>query len=336
MPKKKVIEEDYLYASARIKSLEVKNLNKERYEKMIDARNADEALAVLAECEYGDGFIADKIQSYEELLTRELMRVYAFMDSVMPDRQFVDVFRYQYDCQNLKSAIKSEFQEKSADSLFVALGKINAEQLKNALRDRNFELFPENMRAAAPEAIEAFARTKDPMLIDMIIDRAAYADIAANAMETNSDYLISLVKCRIDIINIMTAIRVTRLGSGIELLKKSLLTGGSLNENFFIEAFDGTEQKLFDELRNGNYSKLSDKAAAAGEKMKLGELEKVCEEIYYALIDATRYLPYGSAVVIAYLAGKESEIKNARIVMAGKSSGLSGDVIRERLRAVYA
>ena len=51
---KKQNEYDYLYLSARIHAMENKLLTRERMERMLSARSAEEASKVLAECGYGD------------------------------------------------------------------------------------------------------------------------------------------------------------------------------------------------------------------------------------------------------------------------------------------
>ena len=51
---KKLKEYDYLYISARIHAMETKLLTRDRMERMLSARSAEEAAKVLAECGYGD------------------------------------------------------------------------------------------------------------------------------------------------------------------------------------------------------------------------------------------------------------------------------------------
>ena len=50
---KKLKEYDYLYISARIHAMETKLLTRDRMERMLSARSAEEAAKVLAECGYG-------------------------------------------------------------------------------------------------------------------------------------------------------------------------------------------------------------------------------------------------------------------------------------------
>jgi len=46
-------------------------------------------------------------------------------------------------------------------------------------------------------------------------------------------------------------------------------------------------------------------------------------------------VPFGEAPLLGYLAARETEYTNLRILLLGRSTGLSADVIRSRLRASY-
>ena len=46
-------------------------------------------------------------------------------------------------------------------------------------------------------------------------------------------------------------------------------------------------------------------------------------------------VPFGVEAVISYLAAKEIEFTAVRIIMSGRMAGISGDIIRERLREAY-
>ena len=54
-----------------------------------------------------------------------------------------------------------------------------------------------------------------------------------------------------------------------------------------------------------------------------------------AYIREAKFVTYGEQPVAAYLAARESEMTQIRIIMAGRSSGLSPEAIRERLRTSY-
>lgn len=340
---RKIKDSEYFYASARLKALEVKNITRERFEKMIDMKSLDEAVAILTnECEYGDGSAvvseSTGAVNYEKLFASEQKKVYDLISELSPVPEILMFFKYQSDCHNIKSILKAEFIQKKYDieDILLNLGSVDIATAKLEVRERTFTGFPENMAMAANDAVEAFSKNKDPMMIDIIMDKACFADMLDVAERSGCKFLIDLAKRKIDIVNIMITIRIFRMRNTIDLLKKTLIHGGTIEESIFIEAFEGQEEKFYDALKYTEYAALKEFAEANQEQNTLSQLEKLCEEIYFSHIKQTRYIPFGAEVVIGYIASKEMEIKNARIVMCGKETSLAGDVIRERLRAVYA
>ena len=64
----------------------------------------------------------------------------------------------------------------------------------------------------------------------------------------------------------------------------------------------------------------------------LTEFEKRCDNAVSAYLSSARFIPFGEEPVLAYLATRETEFTNLRILLLGRSMGLEGSVIRSRLR----
>lgn len=53
-------------------------------------------------------------------------------------------------------------------------------------------------------------------------------------------------------------------------------------------------------------------------------------------VKSAKYVPpYGIETLAGYLIAKDNEIKIARIILAGKTAGISPELIRERVRETY-
>ena len=46
-------------------------------------------------------------------------------------------------------------------------------------------------------------------------------------------------------------------------------------------------------------------------------------------------MAFGEAPLIGYLAARETELTNVRVILSGRLAGLDADTIRERLRESY-
>ena len=80
-------------------------------------------------------------------------------------------------------------------------------------------------------------------------------------------------------------------------------------------------------------------AAEAGAEVLRGgaltEFEKLCDDAVGDYLAGAQFVPFGEAPLLGYLAARETEYTNLRILLLGRGTGLPADVIRTRLRASY-
>ena len=67
----------------------------------------------------------------------------------------------------------------------------------------------------------------------------------------------------------------------------------------------------------------------------LTEFEKRCDDAVGDYLSGAQFVPFGEAPLLGYLAARETEYTNIRILLMGRGAGLSAGVIRSRLRAGY-
>lgn len=334
-------ETEYVYSSARVRSLEGSIVGRERLEHMTEAKSTAEIIAMLPEYgfelvfrEGSDGRDMSEIMREDTLLS-VLKKSYSDIDGMINSAHVLDFMRYQYDCNNIKAVIKCNARGVDAASMLIDLGTVRADMIPELIAKKDYSPFPENMAKAAEEAIEAFNKTLDPQQVDLIMDRACFADMYDSARKSGVDYIVRLVRTKIDLVNIITCIRVIRMkfgARGADFLREALLDGGTIEKTFFAEGYEGGEQRLFELLGRTEYAKFADRTGA-GEKLSV--IERVADDTWMEVARTAKYVPFGIPVLVGYMAALEYEVKNIRIVMAGKDAGLAPDVIRERLRASY-
>ena len=62
--------------------------------------------------------------------------------------------------------------------------------------------------------------------------------------------------------------------------------------------------------------------------------ERECDNALQACLAGASLIPFGEEPLLAYLAARETEYTNIRILLLGRSAGLGADVIRARLRNI--
>jgi V/A-type H+-transporting ATPase subunit C len=325
---------EYMYSSARIRALENKIATNDRLRHMADAQDSGAVISQLSD--FGFETVAGG-----ELLPRDRMLESVLVDgyaelAAMECAAAVDFMRYQYDANNIKAIIKCAARGVSVESMLSPLGSVSTESAKNAFKEKDYGVFSKNIAQAISEAEDAFAKTSNPQQIDFIIDRACFADMLDSARQSGVELAIKLVVAKIDILNIMIALRVMRMDLGnmaVPILSEAYIDGGSYQQNQIADAAKNGEEALAALIARGPYEAI---ASAMLGSASLGEIERIADDLWFAIAKTAKYVSFGAQIAIGYIVALEYEVKNIRIILAGKDAGLSADIIRERLRDCYA
>ena len=328
---------DYMYESARVRAMEQRLITKEQLAELCDAKDTEQLWRRLEEL--GVETVAAEAGGYdrEETLLRRLQGVYGELLTMAPTESALRLWLYPYDCNNLKAAIKGFFRKIDPRSMMFAFGTVTVEDMMLAVEHASFACLPSAMQRAASEAIAAYSKTLNPQVIDLTVDRACYEDMLAAARESGSVFAERLVREKIDLTNLLIAIRILRMRSGEngkQLLEQALLAGGSLSTEEIKTLFAEGERALWNRLYYTEYSKLAARLAGKGERT-LTEVERAIDNYWMTHVAEAKFAPYGLDVLIGFLLAFETESRNLRIVIAGKEAGLSAAIIRERIRESY-
>ncbi len=322
---------DYFYATGRLRALEKNLIGQERLHWLMESKNADECYGRLSELG-----LAGTDNDWEAILSERLQNAYAEIRSLCDSDVALRIWLFPYDCNNVKAAIKGFLRTLDPHSMMVDFGTVSADRVIEMVHRQTYDQLSPAMRVAAPLAMEEYAKTKDPQAIDLLLDAACYADMLSFAEESRSAFALHLVQTKIDLTNLLTAIRVLRMRSGEPgwlLLQRALLNGGSLPADRVLAACQKGESSLWDALRSTAYARFVSVAAHADGD--LTTIEREADDFWMECIQAAKTCSFGVEIPIAYLLAYEYEIRNLRIVITGKSASLPIDVIRKRIRRSY-
>lgn len=327
---------DYLFESARVRALETAIVGRERTEQLLQCKSVEDMLDRLREWGVELVFDTDGKFLREETLSARLRKIYAELEAMLPHAKELELFRYQYDCNNVKAAIKGFFRKIDPRSMMFDFGTVPLEDVIRMVQAEQLDTLPQAMRNAAGEAMAAYAKSRNPQQIDLLLDRACFADMLAAAGESRVAFVLRLVKEKIDLLNLTITVRMLRRGGGAReksFWQSSLIDGGLLSHSYLSELYDAGEDALWSRLYYTSYGKISE-MLAGGEK-RLTDVERCADNLWMSTIAEAKLIPYGSEVLIAFLLAHEYEIRNLRILFAGKETGLPVETIRERIRDSY-
>ncbi|NLM51719.1 MAG: V-type ATP synthase subunit C [Firmicutes bacterium] len=328
----------YLYAVGRISVMETRLVDSSKIERMVEAKDAEEALKVLAETEYA-GHMADlgSVYEYEKILEAELRRVYLEVRKMMPSPEIISLFARKFDYHNLKVLIKAKYLQENRNELLVKdVGNIDLDVLMRAVSDEDFSDLPPLMREAAEEITEAFRLEVDPQLVDLRLDQAMYAEIFADLKALKIPFLTGYFTRFTDLTNIKTLLRIKRLGLDRRFLAQALLPAGEIEAERLLEQLDEPLELILDGLAHGPYAKVVEDGILTYQKTDtLTRYEKLADDYLIDYIKQAKHNKFGPEPIVGYLLAKENEIKIIRIIMVGKINQLPVEEIKERLRDVY-
>lgn len=167
---------DYLFGSANIRTLENAIIGRERIEKLLGTKNADEAWSLLSD--WGVNVIRNHEDGKilrEETLLGILKGAYARLLELAPDSMALRLWLYPYDCNNLKAAQKAFIRGIDPTSMLFDFGTLAAADIVKMVEQGTYERLPANLQESAQRAMDEYAKTKNPQVIDLIWIRRAGA-----------------------------------------------------------------------------------------------------------------------------------------------------------------
>ena len=323
---------DYLYISSRLKAMERTMLTREKLGRMVSAKTGDEAVKVLIENGWND-FDASNLLALEAQIDIRREELFGLLYRYAPDSTIIDVFRLRYDYHNIKSLVKAQALGLDADGLLSGAGSIPPVKLKAILREKTYHELGDTMRSALLDAVDLLARTNDPQLCDVLLDRAMFAQMLDLAQNSESEFLKGYIRLSVDLSNLRVVTRAANSGKGYDYLRRAVSPGGSiLADRLMSEVTPDSVTQIF------SGKDLSAPAAAAAMALSgssMAALDLACDNALMQYIRAARLVPFGEASVVSYLLARESELTAVRIILSGRIAGLSEDQITERLRVSY-
>lgn len=324
---KKIKDTEYLFLSSMLAARSAQMLTRDRMERMLTAPGFEESAKLLTDCGYADmsGMNASQI---EQTLSEHRGRILGELAMRAPVRELVDIFRLKYDYHNAKVVIKAAAANLDGSAMLSGAGRIPAERLQEAYNSGTLSSLPKTMAQAIEAAAAALARTDNPQVADILLDKACYAEMAELA-QLGGTFLQGYVRFLTDSVNLRSAVRVRRMGGSMDFLKNALLPGGGVDAGRLAEAAFGGELA-------GLYaaSPLSAAAANAQDVIDGGALaafEQQCESAENAYLDAALLVSFGEEPLVLYIAKLEKEITAVRIILTGLLAGVAPERLRERL-----
>ena len=328
----------FTQAVSRIWVLENRLLDKTKVERMIESTSASEVLRILNETEYANvSSNVKRAEDYEEILTAELKRIYDLVYEMSPVKEIVKIMSLKYDYHNAKVLLKAKVLGKDLSSMLIKLGNLELQEIKRKIDSDNLKSLNGILGKGIQEAMKVFEETKDPQKIDIIIDKYMYEELVEINKSLNYKFIDNLVKAMIDSTNIRTLLRIKKQNKGRSFAEEVIFNGGAIDSNKLVLLLNESPENIMSRLQTTIYSSLIKEGLEgyiATDSASL--LEKLSDNYIMQLMKDSKLVTFGPERLLSYIYAKETEIKVIRIIMVGKLNNIAEEVIRERLRDIYA
>lgn len=319
-------DNQYVFAVARIRSKELSLLDKAFFDQLLACKSYKECLRLLADKGWG----RTGEETAEELLSVERDKTWELISELVSDMSVFNTFLYGNDYHNLKAAIKQVYINKELPNIYITHGTINPEIIFKAVKEHDFSLLPEHMRACAEDAYQVQLHTGDSQLCDVIIDKATLDTLYQKGKESGNELLAKYAELKVAASDITIAIRGFKTGKGKEFFNRAFADCNSLDKSRLLEAALTDQDSVYEYLLSTVYADAVDAI-----KESPTAFEKWCDNLIIKHIRPQKYNSFTISPLAAYILARENEIKSVRILLSGKLNDLPDDSIRERLREMY-
>ena len=324
---------DYAQSVVLSKVYEKRLLGKAKLNRMIDAKDEVEAFKILMDSEYSKSAnnVYD-VYGYVTLLNQEVARVKELAAELLQDEKILEIMTLKYDYHNLKIIVKSLYVDKDLTEKFIQSKNANPQTILAQVRAEKYTTIRDEFASAIKEAISEFEKTKDPQMIDIVIDKNYFSHIRKLYEELGIEYFKKYTQAEIDFYNVSTLMRIRKMNKSIAFSDKVLFEGGNIEKNKLISLLNADIDKIILSLKGesiGSYLQVGlEYYKKTGSLLKLEKQRKAFLE---ELNKEARFITFGPEPIISYIISKENEIDTIRFILVGKLNNISPDKIRERL-----
>ncbi|MDO4749308.1 MAG: V-type ATPase subunit [Eubacteriales bacterium] len=333
MSERKITDRDYLFVTAMVEARKARMLTRERMEQMLSTGSAADAARMLNESGYLDMSEMDA-RGVDQTLSNRRRRIFTEMSRFVPEPAVLDVFRAKYDYHNAKVLVKAEGAGVAAENILSTAGRVEPEILNMYFHEDDIRFLPPLFGPALREAKMTLARTSNPQMADLVLDKAYYAELLAMTKPLYSPFLYDYVRFLIDTANLRTVIRTTRMGRSQKFIRSVLIDGGTVSIEH-LAASVGSGDGLSGIYASTPLRKAAELGAGVLHSGSMTQFEQSCDDAATAYLQKGKLSGFGLEAVAGYLGAVEGEIMAVRMILTGLMAGIDPEELKRRLRDTY-
>lgn len=329
----------YGYVVARLRAMEHRFLDAPFINKLVESDDLASSLKLLGDTVYGPFLSSHRSDRFDEALEAALLDSYMEVRSFVSDVALVDINRVYYDVHNVKVLVKSWILAKRGGrrrwDLMTSLGSIPVDELLEAVESEDYRMLPHGLGEVLSRCFSTFEQNGDSMELEVLLD-GYYFQLLGQMVESSGLDLGGWIREKVDAENLRTLFRLKRMGYDSQKVYSFLHVGGNLDtsdlQSLLSEPVSSWQRFLY-------CTSFGQLLAGIGEQMSMEEamplLEKAIDDHFSQYWSGYRYRIDAPENVLAFLWGKEMEVKNVRMILVSKATNYDKERVRRLLRHGY-
>ena len=327
----------YVYTVARLRGMENHILDTAFFSRLMDSAGIDDAVKALGETSYSQ-YITGAGSNFDHAIDSEILATCKELESFVPDKGLLDIFRLPYDFHNVKVLLKGLFKVRGGEAegrrydLLSKLGTIDVDELTNAIETEEYGFLPYGLTDLIPQCWQLWDATKNAQAVELLIDHQMFAAMLKIAEELKMPDVVRWVKCKIDAENLRSAIRLARIKYDPAKALPFFHDGGTIRADDMAKLL-GEPQETWGRILS--YTDIGAVLGAMGEqtdiKASLSDVSKALDDYLLKVLENAKYSMDSPANVLLYLLTKEAEARNMRVALVCVAGGLDREFGRRLL-----
>ncbi|MDD4840042.1 MAG: V-type ATPase subunit [Clostridia bacterium] len=329
----------FVFSNARVKAKEKNLLAISQLNRLIDCQALDDAFKMLVEFGYGSGSSYEN-KDFDRLFAIEENNATALLRELDVKDSGLSVFLTKNDFHNAKALYKARelellsSKDDSFNSTLASQGYITVEKLRDALLAKDYR----NLSIEMSATLKKLDNLKDagklsPHIIDVEVDKAMFAEILAVLKKAKRKELSNYFVQTIDIANISAFVRSKRLDLPLSFFENGFIEGGNLNFKFYESMFEQSLELFKEKMKYTQYASLGE---VATDKSGLSKFEVECDNMLLSIFKKEKNNMFTASPIAGFYLGKLTELKVVKLVVAALKNGVDAQVMKQRMRELYA
>jgi V/A-type H+-transporting ATPase subunit C len=329
--------DQYIYVSAKIRSLEKDLLSEADITRVVEAKTPDVAFKAFNSLDYAGELLNLEAKDYRTAMARKMARLKKVLERTLPDQDLLRLLFLERDFQNIRLFFNERISGLDhTEHLETTPGLIPVDQLRRYIvEDLSADIDP-TYKEVIDELKRAVGDRAETEFVSNAVDRRLNRLNNLLAERLGNPFIITLYRLLADKSNLKLFLRGKRLGMKRPWLEERLSRYGSIGREVFLEHFEANDETEFiGKVGNMFPRSLSEYLDGYLKDKEIWRIELGLNNLIVEHLRQAKLIAYGPEVVVAYFFAQKYAIKNLSTIMALKFGGIEPEEIRRHLVTRY-